>query len=66
MLLPGCLRSLYDHPEKTNADVICAGALNHNIEIGQATECFSKPKTVSELAKRNTNYGGTTLLNDPL
>ena len=62
MLLPGCLQSLYDHAEQTNADVVCAGALNHNIEIGQATEYFSKiPKTVSELAEQNTIHGGTTL-----
>lgn len=62
MLLPGCLQLLFDHAEATEADIVCAGAINYNVEEGTTENYFSViPETVGKLAELNTIHGGTTL-----
>lgn len=60
-LLPGCLQALYDKAVQ-GYDVVCAAALNVNVNTGETTVYQSTiPGQICELADRNTIHGGTVL-----
>jgi glycosyltransferase involved in cell wall biosynthesis len=61
LLFPGCLSLLYEYAIVHNCDLVCANAIyfdNKGWENGIRSYI---PRTIKELAERNTIHGGTTL-----
>lgn len=57
-----CLYSLYTHAEEKGLDVVCADAMNFDLD-GTNTMVYKSrvPRTVHQLALENTLHGGTLL-----
>ena len=64
-LTPGCLRALYTYAKIGAYDFVCADAYAFEVASGKRVitdkQCSEIPRTVGELARRNTIHGGTIL-----